>query len=115
MGSYRAPQKRKMETMIPKAIEESENGDNDCTNDECTLKKARLEEKKQQIFYERKKQNILSFLLLVLQRSIEIVYISQSAHFPFQFKMYHHLERLAAFDKILWISIGGKFYKELMI
>merc|ERR1712045_1086261 len=30
MGSYRAPQKRKMETMIPKAIEEGENGDNDC-------------------------------------------------------------------------------------
>ena len=47
MGSYRAPQKRKMQTMIPKAIEESENGDNDCTNNECTLKKARLEEKKQ--------------------------------------------------------------------
>merc|ERR1712062_349401 len=44
MGSYRAPQKRKMETMIPKAIEESEIGDN-----ECTIKRARKseEERKQ--------------------------------------------------------------------
>jgi len=44
MGSYRAPQKRKMETMMPKAVEESEIGDN-----ECTIKRARKpeEEKKQ--------------------------------------------------------------------
>ena len=39
MGSYRAPQKRKMETMMPKAVEESEIGDN-----ECTIKRARKSE-----------------------------------------------------------------------
>ena len=44
MGSYRAPQKRKMETMMPKAVEESEIGDN-----ECTIKRARPEEEKKQM------------------------------------------------------------------
>ena len=42
MGSYRQPQKRKMETMIPKAIEEYQVSD----NDNCTgTKRAKTEMK----------------------------------------------------------------------